>query len=234
MYNGPDKHKETLRNSIRQRHFAIHEQWRKLAAGLGPSAAETFREYERAAQEMTVVSNSAALRVRQLREDDLTPEAGRQRLIAEALAEGGKKRDAARARMRAAREVLAAKARAAALPTLDPKREAAAREELCLLASGTRDPVDVLLELAAGDDELAGVAVSRYGESLLRAKGVHKAPELHRAVEDQAVHAARQSADPKRQAAAAAYAALGELDKGMGVAESLADNALEDEGVELG
>ena len=94
---------------------------------------------------MTVVSNSAALRVRQLREDDLTPEAGRQRLIAEALAEGGKKRDAARARMRAAREVLAAKARAAALPTLDPKREAAAREELCLLASGTRDPVDVLL-----------------------------------------------------------------------------------------
>ena len=79
-----------------------------------------------------------------------------------------------------------------------------------------------------------GAACSSYGESLLRAKGVHKAPELHKAVEDVAVHAARQSADPRRQAAAAAYSALGELDKGMACSESLADDPLDDAGVELG
>ena len=112
MYNGPDKQKEQLRNSLRQRQLAAHDQWRKLAAGLGPSAAETFREYERAAQELGVVSRSAALRLQQLRDDDLLK--------------------------------------------LDPKREQAAREELRLLTSGPEDAADVLLRLAAGDDELAG------------------------------------------------------------------------------
>ncbi|NLG65271.1 MAG: hypothetical protein GX537_06665 [Actinobacteria bacterium] len=234
MYNGPDKQKETLRNALRQRQLAAHEQWRKLAAGLGPSAAETFREYERAAQELGVVSNSAAFRVKQLREDDLLPDAGRRRLISDALSEGAKKRDAARARMRTAREVLAAKARAAAMPKLDPKREAAAREELRLLTGGTNDPADVLLELAKGDDELAAVSVSSYSQSLLRAKGVRKAPELHKAVQDVAVHTARRSADPKRRAAASAYSALGELDRAMACSESLAEGTLEDLGVELG
>lgn len=231
--HGQNDDLKRLRRNIESQMHTTHDRWRKLAAGLGPTAREVWRTYEHAARELRVVSDTAAQRVKQLREDDLLPDAGRRRLIDEARSEGTKARAAARARMKAAREVLAAKARVAALPKLSPEREQAAREELRLLTSGTNDPADVLLELATGDDELAAVAVSGYAESLLRAKGVPSAPAVYAAVCDHAVDAARRSADPARQVAAAAHVALGELDRAMSCAEAAANAMLEDEGVEL-
>ncbi|NLE22081.1 MAG: hypothetical protein GX624_04795 [Actinobacteria bacterium] len=223
------KHRDSISAQMR----ASHAHWRKLAHALGPTARATFEAYEAAVRELRQASDSAALRVKQLREDDMLPDAGRRRLIAETLSEAAKKRSAARARMRAARDVLAAKARSAALPKLAKDREAAAREELRMLTSGAEDPASVLLELAQRDDELGAVAVSSYAESLLRAKGVPSAPAVYAAVCDHAVDAARRSADPARQVAAAAHVALGELDRAMSCAEAAANAMLEDEGVEL-
>ena len=173
-----------------------------------------------------------AVTVRRLRQDDLLPDAGRRRLVDETLADAAKKRKAALTRMRAARTILAAEARNAALPRLDPAREQAAREELRMLADSAADPSAVLLDLARRGDELAAVAVSSYGESLLRARGVHKAPDLHRAIQDHAVNAARVSADSTRQAAAAAHAQLVDLDRATACAQSAANALLEDENVE--
>lgn len=232
--HGPDEQMKQYRDSIRAQLRAATATWRTLAAGLGPSAREVFREYEAAARDLETVSNSLAFRLRQLAGDDLTPEAGKQRLASEAREKAAKQRSAARRKMADARTILAAKAYARALPKLDPKREQAAREELRLLTDNAPDTAAVLLELAQRDDELAGVAVSSYAESMLRARGTPKAKDLHAVVRDVAVEAAAKSADPERQTAAAAYAALGELDRATACAESVADAMLEDSGVELG
>jgi len=233
MTMNPNERMQELNRSIRGQLQDGLSAWRKTAAALGPSALASFEQYEQAAHDLQMASSSAAARVRQLRADDLLPDAGRRRLIDETLADAAKKRDRARAQMRAARDVLAAKARASALPRLDPKREQAAREELRLLTDNAPDAAAVLLELAQRDDELAGVAVSSYGESMLRARGTPKAKDLHAVVQDVAVEAAAKSADPERQAAAAAVSALGQLDRATACAESVADAMLEDEGVEL-
>ncbi len=220
-------------STARQRMATTHQRWRGLASQLGSGAAAAWRDYEAAVRELETVSNSAALRVAQLRKDDLIPAEGRRRLIDEALADGRTKRAAAAKQMQAARTVLAAKARSAALPRLDPAREMAARDELRLLADASDDPLDALVELAAAESDLAAVAVSRYGESYLRARGVPKAPERHLLVQDRAVDAAKRSNDPTRRAAAEAYAALPELDAAASCAHFVADGALDEASVEL-
>jgi len=232
MYKNAKTQIDELRKSADRQLVTHLDEWRKLAKALGPSAHEAYREYEKAASELRMVSNGAAVRISQLQKDDLTPEEGRKRLIAETRDKARKEREAARKRMDAALTILETQARIAAMPKLDPKREAAARDELRLLTDSAADPARVLIELAQRDDELGGVAVSSYGESLLWAKGVRDAAKMHDAVRNVATGSAKLSADPERQAGYAAYSHLTDLRKATALVESAANSMLEDLGID--
>lgn len=231
--HNPQETMRRLQLSIESQAVIGRDKWRDLARDLGPVATSASRLLDEGARELRTASDSAAARIRQLRADDLIPDAGRQRLIGETLDEARKARAAAKSKLHGAQAILEAEARTRALPRLDPKREQAARQELQLLCSGSEDPASVLIEAAKGDGELAGCAVSSYGESLLRAKGVPNAKELHKGVCDAAIASARKSSDPRRQTAAAALAALTDLRKTVVANVAAADWQLKDEGFSL-
>jgi hypothetical protein len=206
-----------------QAHLA---KWRGRS-GVTHTARELYKNLEAAASQAKMAANTAQSKVDRLRADDLMPVAGKRRLVAEALAQGKADVKKHTDRMAATLLVLDAELGTAALPRLDPQREAFARDELRLRLDGAADPVAVLFELAQGDGELAAVAVSSYGESYLRAKGIPRAKEAHAGVRNVAAAYADQSADPARRAIGEARAELPELHKAQACTISITRTALQ-------
>ncbi len=100
-------------------------------------------------------------------------------------------------------------------------------EELRLRLDGAIDPVAELAQLAQRDDELGAVACSSYCESLLRAKGIAKAPEVAQMVRTVAAESAVNSADPARRAVGEAQASISALDDALICTVSITRDALE-------
>jgi len=212
MTDRSQQNMEALRAKIEADEAANLAAFRKHS-GVTHSARETFKTYEAAASNAKKAANSAQYKVEQLRADDTMNPVGRSRLVKETIEKGRAEVKKQQDRMEATLQVLKAELSTAALPRLDKSREMAARDELRMILDGAPDPVGAMAELAGGDDELAAVAVSSYGESYLRAKGVANAQETAAKIRESASASAHQSADPTRRAIGEARGAFGELEK---------------------
>lgn len=167
------------------------------------SIVATFTKHLDAAAQ---AATGAAARGRIHAADDLTPQEGRDRLAREALDKGRSDSTKALEQADMALEVLTKRLTVRAMPKASSERaEDHAREELRLLMRDTQDPLEVLVELAGGDDEaLAAVACGSLGRSLLVAAGQGAD---HAVVIDAAMGAAERSSNGERVQAAKALRA---------------------------
>lgn len=214
-----------LRERIEQMELEARAKWRPLAQ-VTPNAARLFAQLEDDLNHAKQVARGAAHKAEgYLQDDTLYPE-GRARLAREATQEGQERAKDYLRRAQGCVSVIAAETQHALVPPLDPAREMPARDELRMLVEMSPDPVAAMQEATARSRELASVACSSYGESLLRAKGVHDAPEHHSAVRMQAAASAMASGDPAYELAGKAYRELSTLENLPALARSSVEQAL--------
>lgn len=189
--------------------FAPHANGSRLVRGAYDTMTTTLRE-------MRNLASATQVKVDRLEADDLTPEAGKQRLLGETRAEARAEFERLRQKMDGALAVLEDAVHAAALPPVPRDREAHARDEAVMRMSSASDPLQALEEVASLGGELSAVAASSWGESYLVAKGVkpQEARRLHRSVvQVAAINAAMRTGDTPAGRAAQAYFALPEARK---------------------
>lgn len=194
----------------------------------GRLAYKAARQYEQAMRAAPRKAAAEADKVTGATYGNLHPRRNR---LAEVDAQGKAEIEAAFKHAVGERDLVKIALHDACLPRLpDRTREALAREELRMLLDGSPDPEAVLAQLAQGDGELAAMAVDRYAESYLRAKGIRPfdAKTIMHSVHLSAISAAANSADPTRRAASEAYQALHHLDGELIAARGLAEGELED------
>lgn len=189
--------------------FAPHANGHSLIRGAFQTITATNRE-------LRALANTAALKLHELEENDLMPEAGKVRLMTETREGARAQYEQLRQKLDGALAVLETATRDAALPRVPRDREALVRDEAVMRMSGTTDPVKALEELAALGGDLGALAASGWGESYLRAKGLSpaEAKRMHReVVQVVAIDAAAKSADTTVAANAKAYFALPHVKK---------------------
>jgi len=215
-----------MRDRIRESQAEALAKWRPLS-GATHSIRETYKVLEANLSKAKQAADGAQNRVETLRDDDLMNREGRDRLIREAVQNG---RDAVQKHLRSAEAALTivkAECHEAALPRLDPSRESAARDEFRLLLDASPDPVASMAELVQRDDELAGVAVSSYAESWMRARGIPKAQEAAQSIRRLAAELAVDSNDPARRKVGEAAAQVSALDDALVTTGSITHTSLE-------
>lgn len=218
---------EEIREKLQHDEAAGYATFERGHANLTPETRQAFDAFRKASHDARVVVNGAAGKMTTTAADKtLYPEGARaivaeQRKLAKAaIAQATKQQQTALT-------VLEAKLRGLSLPTPpSTAREALAREEV-RLALDDADLVGSMAEIAGRDDELAAVVAGSFGESYLRARGVAKPVDMHGLVRGAAIAAAAKSTDPRRQQAAAAIAALPELEKAGQSAICLIEDVLE-------
>jgi len=222
-----------LRNSLEKQAseatsaFAPHACHNTLVNGAYETVCSANRE-------LRTLANTTALKLRELEANDLLPEAGKARLLAETRSEAKERYQELHRKLNGALAVLETAAFTAALPPVPRDREAAARDEALMRMLGTNDPVRALEEVASLGGEMSAVAASSWGESYLRAKGLSpaEAKRMHReVVQLVAVHAATNSADQRQAAQAKAYFALPAVRKAATIHLNLASDDLKAAGV---
>ena len=144
---------------------------------------------------------------------DLIPREGRQRVTRETKAVAAAALRELGSRSEGAITIIETGLTAAAQPQFPAGADREeARQELRMLLDAAPDPAEAVRAIAAGSDQrLAGLAVSSYAASYLRAKGVDE-----RTIRQVAVFAAQaglSSDNPARQAAARALTRLDDLRK---------------------
>ena len=225
----PDQIKE-LRDTIRAKDSELLLKWRRHA-GLDADTLALYHGYERARAAAQQAANSAQSKVERLRDDDLMPVAGKQRLIREAIEEGQAGVRKAQQAMETTLTVLDAHLSVIATPTVDPKREALARDEIRDRLDGSTTLVSELLNLAQGDGDLAAIlANGTWAESFMRGQGtdIKQAREAAGTLRNIAAASAVQSSDPVRRAAAEAREELSDLQGSMANTTYSTRHALED------
>ncbi len=143
-----------------------------------------------------------------LRADEVTKPEVLQRRHGEAREAGDQQFAASVRAADALRTSLVTLMKAVATPQIPAGREAAARQELYMLVKNSPDPELAMREAVQRGGELAAVAASSYGESLLRAQGAHKPVEAHKAIVDVARAVAIKSDDPTTREAAEVLRAI--------------------------
>ena len=221
-----DPQLKQMHERIRELQAEALNKWRPLS-GVTHNVREAYKSLEANLSKATQAANSTQYRVEQLRDDDTIYPEGRARLIREAIAKG--KAEVAKHQRAADACVVVIKANLtqAAIPRMDPQREAFARDELRVRLDGAVDPVAVLFELASRDDEMGAVACSSYAESWMRAHGVADAPKVASSIRGVAAESASQSADPARRAVGVAHAGVSALDDALVTTGSITHTALE-------
>ena len=218
---------QELRERIRESQAEALNRWRPLS-GVTHNVRETYKILEANLSKALQAAASAQYRVEQLRDDDVMNPAGRERLIREAIAKGKSEVRKYQSAADAAVLVIKANLQEGALPRVDPAREAMLREELRMRVEASPDPVAEMFVLAQDpDSELAACAASSYGESLLRAKGVSKAPEAAQSIRAVAAEVSAQSVDPARRAIGEARAKVSALDDALITTGSITHTSLE-------
>ena len=220
--------------ALQTKQVALQNEWRTAYANATTAARQGFDQLTNVGRAMTATGQEYAAKIAQLRENDLIPREGRDRLLQETAAEARAKLRRLDEQQRSILAVMDKELSGASLPKIPAGREMPARDELRMLLDGSQDPVRTMAEVAARGDELAAVAVGSFGESYFRAKGMRPrdAKEDHSIVQMQAVAAARNSSDPTVAAAANAYAALPKLQGLAAVQREVAWTPLVDAGVQ--
>lgn len=204
-------------------------------ADTSPSVRAAFDTMRKASRDLRVLANTTAMQVAKLEADDLTPEDGKQRLLAETRAAARDQYRKLQSKLDGATVVLEAAAHAAALPPIPRDREALVRDEAVLRMSNATNPVKALEEVARLGGEMSAIAASSWGESYLVAKGVppREAKRLHReVVQVAAIDTATRSGDAKVAAAAKTYFALNTAKKASFIHLNLAGDDLKAAGVD--
>lgn len=185
-------------------------------SGLTPGAREAFKLYEqhRAAADKTAAS--ARYRERHLADDDLTPIVARVRAATEVWAQSSADVERGINGMGDAAVLYHAELDQAAQARLDPAERDYAMQNALMILGGTDSPEGVVLELAQGDDAIAGLIVNTtFAENYLRGqgKGVQHAKDVAATARRVSAASAINSADPQRRAAGQALAEFSKLER---------------------
>ena len=220
-----------LRRQVEDREQEQLTAWQRHS-GVTEGARDAYRGFSAAAAKAKQAARSAESRVKQLRDDDLMPLAGKRRLMDEALSEARRRVGEEQARMDVALKILEAELSMAAMPRLDRTREQTAKDEVLIRlgSANVSETIAVLSEFARGEDDLAAVVCTgTWTESLLRGRGVaaRDVGQFVSAIRETAAQSAAQSADPKRAAVAAARADLALLGGAQACTVSITRTALE-------
>jgi hypothetical protein len=173
--------------------------------GLMPAEANQSRNaFTAATSRIRMEVNGAVHAVNQLRANDMIPEEGRRRLIAERMAKAEQAVAEELPKVDAALHVLDAQlANAAMAPVQDP---GLGRMDAAMILDGASpDQLDSLMaRLAARQDDVGAIVASTWGADYLRSRGIHEdlVTAMHAAVRVAAVDAATTSTDRNRAAAA--------------------------------
>jgi hypothetical protein len=205
--------------------------WRRAFAGQSPTVREAFADFAKAGEQIKMVARGAAVRVAALREDDMSNPEGIRRQIVELQRQTADQIKHLRKWQDASLAVLESTLRVHSLPPVPSEREMLARDELLLIVNSSPDPVTALMELAQRGGELGAVAASSYGESLLRAKGVLRAPVMHEHICTVARAANTKHPDPAVATAAQALFKMSELEKARAAGRYVVDATLTEAGV---
>jgi hypothetical protein len=151
----------------------------ELALGspdLPQSVRDAHSDYRTAISDVISAGRQAERDLTELHEKrDLIPVQGLNRLRQEAVSEAQERAAEADRRAERALERLKTELTAAALPTLDPAREALARDELLVALGDAREnrAVARALDIAkSGSTEAVAALFSSYGTATLKARGV--------------------------------------------------------------
>jgi hypothetical protein len=230
-YSGNDPYQQAVdAEAVVEQQFA--DQWQQHSHATPQTAMYTTQLNDISRQMKQTAANAASV-INGLKENDTMAPEGKLRLISEATSAAKAKMAKLEATQRAVEAAVAKDLTAAALPQVDAAREQLARQELLMLLQSSPNPEALLIDLASKGGELAGVAVSSFGESYLRAQGMKPkdAVDAHSLIEVSAVAAAVSSPNPAQAKAAQAYAALPTLSKWSTVVRSSSWNPLVEAGV---
>ncbi len=128
---------QELRDRIRESQAEALSRWRPLS-GVTYSIRETYKTLEANLTKALQAAASAQYRVEVLRDDDLMNPAGRERLIREAIEKGKSEVRKYQSTADAAVLIIKAQLQEAALPRVDPAREAMVRQELMMRVEAIR------------------------------------------------------------------------------------------------
>lgn len=207
-------------------------QWATLWSGHAratPLTQSLYAAYREAQSNAYAGARDLAAARRNLQADVRLPAKGRRELLKQAEEKASKRLDSAFRQMGAASAAIRQELKRASLPRppADTGRESMLRDEVAMIVRAAPEPVAALTDLAAGDDELAGVAVSSYGESLLRGLGVAKARERIEQVRETVALGAADSKNSTRATAGKALRDHGRLEQLTVVTRSGVEDILE-------
>lgn len=217
---------EKLREDIRRTESEKLLKFRSHT-GVNQGVRDGYKAYETAVAAAKRAAQAAEARVKQLREDDSIFPDGKRRMIQQAIETAKSEVKTQQGRAEAAMKIIHASLHVAAQPKLDRTREMAARDELRLILDNSRDVTGTMLDLAQRDDELGAIAVSSYGESYLRAKGVQDAKGAMERIRTVAAASASKSNDPERKAAGVALDEMGTLEQSYACTNSIVNSTMD-------
>lgn len=189
---------------------------------------DAYSQFRQARAEIAAVGRVEAAEIKRLKADDTIFPQGKQRLVNEAKERANASIASAYKRAQDAAAEIKRHLFDASMPKLNGAREVPTRDEVRMVLDAAPDPVAVMAELAQGDGDSAGLVTSSWGESYLRARGVHDPKAQIRAVRESALRSAADSADPVRRAAVEGYALAGKLPGAILCTKGVADHDLDD------
>ncbi|HEY2550107.1 MAG TPA: hypothetical protein VGI64_05980 [Streptosporangiaceae bacterium] len=178
-------------------------------------ANKLIRDCEVIIQSAPRIAADAIKAAERLRGDDTIADAGKQRLIAEQAEQVQAQLDEARRRADAHLDLAEANLTVTALPKLTKGAELTARSDAQMLIGDQKGDsrTHVMMDLAAGGDDVAALIAGPWGRQALAAGGL-KGDDLtraHKAVIAAAVAAAADADDDTRRTAARHIRTLGKL-----------------------